>query len=204
MTISTSVFYQWDSYSARFESLVWNLSKWQQKEFSCFLSRHAKNTLWWGPTYAEEFLTSGHETSNERPLNVQDFLRTFVWRPVSDALQTIRSRREVLSHQRFLSIVFNLYWGHLCLIRSFFRQYKNIVPFYKGNTHLYQCWCLNGCYVLHHNTFFNLSDHITQFVKREFKGSSAAGNVWCGRTKTSFRVNCIGNLQEQLIQDMKN
>ena len=59
--------------------------------------------------------------------------------------------------------------------------------------------------LVHHNTFFNISDHMMQYVETEFKGSPAAENFSCRCTKTSAIVNCIGNfLQEQLIQDMKN
>ena len=47
--------------------------------------------------------------------------------------------------------------------------------------------------LVYHNTFFNLSDHMTQYVKTEYKGSPAAENFLCGRTKTSAVVNCIGN-----------
>ena len=59
--------------------------------------------------------------------------------------------------------------------------------------------------LVHHNTFFNLSDHMMQDKNTEFKGSTDAENFSCGGTKTSAIINCIGNfLQEQLIQDMKN
>ena len=59
--------------------------------------------------------------------------------------------------------------------------------------------------LVHHNTFFNLPDHMTQYVKTEFKGSFAAENFSYGCTKSSAIVNCIGNfLQEQLYQDIKN
>ena len=59
--------------------------------------------------------------------------------------------------------------------------------------------------LVHHNTFFNLPDHMTQYVKTTFKGSSAAENISCGCTKSSAIVNCIGKfLQEELIQDIKN
>ena len=44
--ISTSVFYQWESYSARIEILIWNLPIRHQKKCSYFSSKHAKNTLW--------------------------------------------------------------------------------------------------------------------------------------------------------------
>ena len=58
--------------------------------------------------------------------------------------------------------------------------------------------------LVHHNTFFNLSDHMTQYIRQEFKGSKAAQSFSCGRTKTAAIINCIGNyLQEELIGDMK-
>ena len=46
-------------------------------------------------------------------------------------------------------------------------------------------------FIVQHNTFFNLSDHMTQFIKREFTGSKAAENFACGRTKTSAIVNAL-------------
>ena len=46
--------------------------------------------------------------------------------------------------------------------------------------------------LVHHNTFFNLSDHLTRYITREFKGSSAAENFACGRTKAAAIVNCVG------------
>ena len=59
--------------------------------------------------------------------------------------------------------------------------------------------------LVHHNTFFNISDHMTPYIQREFKGSSAAENFSCGRTKTSAMINCIGNfLQEKLVTDMRS
>ena len=58
--------------------------------------------------------------------------------------------------------------------------------------------------IVQHNTFFNLSDHLTQFIKREFKGSEAAKNFSCGRTKTAAIVNCLGNhFFKKLSEDMK-
>ena len=47
--------------------------------------------------------------------------------------------------------------------------------------------------IVHHNTFFKLSDHLTQIVKSEFQGSAAAENFACERTKTSAIINCLGD-----------
>ena len=58
--------------------------------------------------------------------------------------------------------------------------------------------------IVHHNTFFNLSDHPTQIVKSEFQGSAAAENFACGRTKTSAIINCLGDeFQAEMVDDMK-
>ena len=58
--------------------------------------------------------------------------------------------------------------------------------------------------VVHHNTFFNLSDHLTPYINNEFKGSRAAENFSCGRTKTAAIVNCVGDqFQLDLIADLK-
>ena len=58
--------------------------------------------------------------------------------------------------------------------------------------------------IVHHNTFFNLSDHLTQIVKSEFQGSAAAENFACGRTKTSAIINCLGDeFRAELVDDMK-
>ena len=57
--------------------------------------------------------------------------------------------------------------------------------------------------VVHHNTFFNLSDCLTPYVN-EFKGSQAAENFSCGRTKTAAIVNCVDvQFQLELIADLK-
>ncbi len=59
--------------------------------------------------------------------------------------------------------------------------------------------------IVHHNTFFNLSDHLTQIIKKEFQGSTAAEEYACGRTKTSAIVNCMGDeFKKELVNDMKN
>ena len=56
--------------------------------------------------------------------------------------------------------------------------------------------------IVHHNTFFNLSDHLTQIVKSEFQGSAAAENFACGRTKTSAIINCLGDeFKAELVDD---
>ena len=58
--------------------------------------------------------------------------------------------------------------------------------------------------IIHHNTFFNLSDHLTQIVKSEFQGSGAAENFARGRTKTSASINCLGDeFKGELVDDMK-
>ena len=57
--------------------------------------------------------------------------------------------------------------------------------------------------IVHHNTFFNLSDHLTQYVKGEFKDSKAAKNFSCGRTKTAAIISCIGDdMEQELVKDM--
>ncbi|CAB3991851.1 Hypothetical predicted protein, partial [Paramuricea clavata] len=59
--------------------------------------------------------------------------------------------------------------------------------------------------IVHHNTFFNLSDHLTPIIKSEFHGSAAAEKFSCGRTKTSAIVNCIGaDFKIELVNYMKN
>ena len=52
--------------------------------------------------------------------------------------------------------------------------------------------------------FSNLSDHLTSYINSEFKGSCAAENFSCGRTKTAAIVNCVGDqFQLDLIADLK-
>ena len=59
--------------------------------------------------------------------------------------------------------------------------------------------------IVHHNTFFNLSDHLIQIIKSEFRGRAAAKQFACGRTKTSVIINCIGvEFKAQLVNDMIN
>lgn len=47
--------------------------------------------------------------------------------------------------------------------------------------------------IVHHNTFFNLSDHLTKIIKSAFQGSAAAEQFACGATETSAIVNRIGD-----------
>ena len=42
-----------------------------------------------------------------------------------------------------------------------------------------------------HNTFFHFPDHLTPFIQTGFKGSRAAENCSCRRTKTAAIVNCL-------------
>ena len=57
--------------------------------------------------------------------------------------------------------------------------------------------------IVHHNPFFNLPDHLMQYVKGKFKDSKAAKNFSCGRTKTNAIINCIGdNIKQELVKDM--
>lgn len=58
--------------------------------------------------------------------------------------------------------------------------------------------------LVHHNSFLNLSDHMTRFISKEFKGCPAADQFACGRTKTAAIVNWIGgHMKEELISTMK-
>ena len=58
--------------------------------------------------------------------------------------------------------------------------------------------------VVHHNRFFNISDHLTLYINNEFKSSRAAVNFSCGRTKTAAVVNYVGDqFQLDLIADLK-
>ena len=58
--------------------------------------------------------------------------------------------------------------------------------------------------IVQHNTFFNLMDHLSSFIKREYKDSPTAEFFSCGRTKTAAIVNCMGdNFFEELKADMQ-
>ena len=59
--------------------------------------------------------------------------------------------------------------------------------------------------IVHHDTFFNLSDHLTPYIKNEFKGNNTAKKFFCGRTKTAAIINCIGDdIKNELLRDMKS
>ena len=59
--------------------------------------------------------------------------------------------------------------------------------------------------LVHHNSFFNLSDHLTRYISNELKGSPAAVNFACGRTKTAAIINYVGShMKNALVEDIKN
>ena len=59
--------------------------------------------------------------------------------------------------------------------------------------------------LVHHNSIFNLSDHLTRYISNGFKGSSAAESFACGRTKIAAIINCVGShMKNALVEDMKN
>ncbi|KAJ8030946.1 hypothetical protein HOLleu_27502 [Holothuria leucospilota] len=59
--------------------------------------------------------------------------------------------------------------------------------------------------LIQHNTFFNISDHLTPLIRNEFKGSTVAESFSCSRTKTAAIVNCLGDhFFEKLKTDMQN
>ena len=45
--------------------------------------------------------------------------------------------------------------------------------------------------VVHHSTFFNLSDHLTPYINNKFKGSCAAENFSCGHTKRAAIITVL-------------
>ena len=58
--------------------------------------------------------------------------------------------------------------------------------------------------LVHHNSFLNLSGHMTKFITKELKGCTAADKVSCGKTKTAVIVNCIGaHLKDKLVGEMR-
>ena len=59
--------------------------------------------------------------------------------------------------------------------------------------------------IVHHNTFFRLSDDLTPYIQLEFKGPKAAENFSCRRTKTAAIVNCLGShYRKELISDLRS
>ena len=45
--------------------------------------------------------------------------------------------------------------------------------------------------LVHHNTLFNLPEHMTKYVRSEFQAAETAAKFSCGCTKTSSIVNCV-------------
>ena len=59
-------------------------------------------------------------------------------------------------------------------------------------------------FIMQDNTFFNLSDNMSQYTRQDFKGSKAAEKFACSQTKMSAIGNCIGNnFFQQLNTDMQ-
>ena len=66
-------------------------------------------------------------------------------------------------------------------------------------------WLVMALLIVHHHTFFWLSDHLTPYIQSEFKGSKAAENFSCRRTKTATIINCLGShYQKELISDLRS
>ena len=62
------------------------------------------------------------------------------------------------------------------------------------------------CFMLliQHNSFFNVSNHLSPLTRSEFRGSQAAENFLCGRTKTAAIGNGLGDhFFEKLKSDMQ-
>ena len=58
--------------------------------------------------------------------------------------------------------------------------------------------------LIQHNSLFNISDHLSPLIRSEFRGSQAAENFSCGRTKTAAIVNCLGDhFFEKLNSDIQ-
>ena len=59
--------------------------------------------------------------------------------------------------------------------------------------------------LVHHNSFLNLSDHMTKFISKEFKGCAAADQFACGRIKIAAIVNCIGShMKVEFVVEQKS
>ena len=48
--------------------------------------------------------------------------------------------------------------------------------------------------LVQHNTFMNISDHLTPIINKYYKDSDAGKAYICRRTKTAAIVNCIGDM----------
>ena len=51
--------------------------------------------------------------------------------------------------------------------------------------------------IVHHDTFFNLSNHMMQYIKNEFNGSNAVKKISCGI------FHLVLWLMEAMMQDLK-
>ena len=59
--------------------------------------------------------------------------------------------------------------------------------------------------LVQHNSFFNISDHLSSLIRNEFKGSAVAEHFSCSRTQVAATVNCLGDhFFENLVTDMQN
>ena len=58
--------------------------------------------------------------------------------------------------------------------------------------------------LIQHSSIFNISDHLPPLIRSEFRGSQAAENFSCGRTKIAAIVNSLGDhFFEKLKSDMQ-
>ena len=61
--------------------------------------------------------------------------------------------------------------------------------------------CKNDNLLVHHNSVFNLSDHLTKLISKEFKGGEAGKTFSYGITKIVALINSIGALMNETILD---
>ena len=58
--------------------------------------------------------------------------------------------------------------------------------------------------LIKHNSFPNMSDHLSPLIRSEFRGSQASENFSCDRTKTTAIFNCLGDhFLQKLESDMQ-
>ena len=55
--------------------------------------------------------------------------------------------------------------------------------------------------LIQHNSFFNISDHLSPLTLSEFRGSQATEKFSCGRNKTAAIVNYLG---DHFFKKLKN
>ena len=55
--------------------------------------------------------------------------------------------------------------------------------------------------LIQHNSFFNISDHLSPLITSEFRRSQAVENVSCGRTKT---VAIVNYLEDHFFKKLKS